>query len=63
MYNLVTVLEAAKELGVSTRRVHALIEAKRLPAKKLGSYYVIKKKDLDLVRERNVGRPSKSKNI
>jgi excisionase family DNA binding protein len=61
MEDLLTVSEAAKELGVSNRRVHALIAAERLPARKLGSYYVIKRKDMDLVRERTVGRPAKSK--
>ena len=62
MEDLLTVSEAAKELGISTRRIHALIAANRLPARKLGSYYVIKRKDLDFVRIRNIGRPAKQKN-
>ncbi len=59
MKGLLTVSEAAKELNISARRVHALISAGRLPAEKLGSYYVIQRNDLELVRERSVGRPKK----
>ena len=62
MEDLLTVSEAAKDLEVSSRRVHQLIEENRLPAQKLGSYYVIKRADLDLVRERKrTGRPPKKK--
>ena len=62
MEDLLTVSEAAKELEVSPRRVHQLIEEKRLPANKLGSYYVIKRADLSLVSERKrTGRPPKIK--
>lgn len=59
MEDLLTVAEAAKELNISPRRVHALIDDGRLPAEKLGSYYVIKKADLELVRTRKPGRPPK----
>lgn len=62
MSDLLTVLEAAKELNVSARRVHQLIEEKRLPAEKFGSVYSIKRVDLELVRERKrTGRPKKTK--
>jgi excisionase family DNA binding protein len=54
-----TTLEAAARLGVSRRRVIALIEAGRLPATKFGKAYMIKEKDLELVKDRKVGRPKK----
>lgn len=56
---LVTVKEAAGLLEVTVGRVHQFIGDNRLPAEKLGSQYVIKRSDLDLVRERKTGRPAK----
>lgn len=62
MKDLLTVSETAKELSVSVRRVHQFIEEKRLPAEKLGSYYVIKRQDLELIKDRpKTGRPPKTK--
>lgn len=61
--DLVTVKEASKILGVTVGRVHHLIDAGRLPAEKLGSQYVIKKSDLELVKDRPTGRPPKEKEI
>ena len=58
---LVTVKEAAQILGITIGRVHQLIADERLPAEKLGSQFTIKKADLELVRERKVGRPKKEK--
>ena len=59
--DLLSVQEAAEKLGISVWRVHQLIQAERLPAQKLGSQYVIKEKDLELVRNRKAGRPPKAK--
>jgi excisionase family DNA binding protein len=56
--NLLTTQEAAKQLGVSRRRVLALIQAERLPATKFGRDYMIREKDLKLVEDRKVGRPA-----
>ena len=56
---LLSVREAAEALGVNRQRVQQLIESKRLPAEKVGSYYVIKENDLKLVRNRKPGRPPK----
>lgn len=56
---LLSVKEAAIELGVNRQRVQALITAGRLPAQKVGSYYIIRESDLNLVRERKPGRPPK----
>ena len=56
-----TTKEAAEKLGVSLRRVQAMIEAGRLPATKFGRDYMIREKDLKLVEDRKVGRPRKNK--
>ena len=58
---LLSVRQAAAALGVNRQRVQQLIESKRLPARKVDTYYVIREIDLELVRERKVGRPSKAK--
>ena len=57
--SLLTTKEVAERLGVSVRRVHALIQAERLPAQKFGRDYLIQEKDLKLVAERKPGRPRK----
>lgn len=54
-----TTAEAAVELGVSVRRVHALIKDNRLKAERFGGAWAIKRKDLDAVRDRKTGRPRK----
>jgi excisionase family DNA binding protein len=58
---LLSVKQAAAALGVNRQRVQQLIESKRLPAEKVGAYYVIREADLELVQERKVGRPPKAK--
>ena len=55
-----TTKQAAERLGITPRRVQALIEAERLPAQKFGRDYMIKEKDLKLVEDRKVGRPRKA---
>lgn len=52
-----TVPEAALELRVTDRRVRAMINRHRLPAEKVGRDWLIKRSDLDLVRDRKPGRP------
>jgi excisionase family DNA binding protein len=49
--------QAGKILGVTVRRVRALIEAGRLPAVKFGKVWMINKKDLKKVAVRKPGRP------
>jgi excisionase family DNA binding protein len=61
MKGYITSKEAAERLGVSKRRVLALITAGALPAKMFGTFYVIKESDLKLVENRKPGRPSKRK--
>jgi excisionase family DNA binding protein len=58
MNNLVSTKEASLKLNISVRRVQALIESGRLPAKKIGNSFVIKESDLKLVKTRKSGRPS-----
>lgn len=49
--------QAAEELGVTRRRVLALIKAKRLSAEKWGRDWKISASALDEVRERKPGYP------
>jgi excisionase family DNA binding protein len=56
---LLTTPEVARRLGVTQRRVLALIEAGRLPSKQYGRDHVIREKDIELVAVRKWGRPSK----
>lgn len=58
---MLTTKEVAGRLGVSVRRVHALIQAERLPAEKFGRDYMIKEEDLKPVQDRKPGRPPKDK--
>ncbi|MFP5264820.1 MAG: excisionase family DNA-binding protein [Blastocatellia bacterium] len=59
--NLITTSEAAERLGVTIRRIQALITDGRLPAQKVGRDYLIKDEDLKLVTDRKPGRPRKPK--
>lgn len=54
-----TVTDTATRLGISSRRVLALISSGRLPAEKLGPIYTVKESDLKLVEDRKPGRPPK----
>jgi excisionase family DNA binding protein len=55
--DLLSTPEAGSELGVSASRVQALVRAGRLPAIKVGKTWIIRRGDLDLVRDRSPGRP------
>lgn len=59
--DLITTKEAAEKLGVSMRRVTALIKDGRLPSQQVGREHLIKESDLELVGERKIGRPAKAK--
>ena len=59
--NLITTKEAAEKLGVTMRRVTALIKEGRLPSQQIGREHLINADDLALVRERKPGRPAKVK--
>ncbi len=58
--NLLTTREVSERLGVTIKRVQALIRDKRLPAEKMGRDYVIRIEDLKLVENRKPGRPRKA---
>lgn len=61
MNDLVSTKEASEKLGLSIRRVQALITSGKLPAQKIGNSYVVKESDLQLVEDRPTGRPPKDK--
>jgi excisionase family DNA binding protein len=56
---LLTTREAAELLGVTPRRVVAMIQSGGLPAQKIGRDHLIKEADLKLVKDRKPGRPRK----
>ena len=58
---LLTTKEVAERLGVSIRRVQAMITAGRLPATRLGRDYLVNEKDLKIVEIRKPGRPTAAK--
>lgn len=58
---MITTSQAAAHLGITPRRVLALIKAGRLPAQKFGRDWMIDPKDLDKVKERKQGRPKKER--
>jgi len=54
---VLTTAQAATILQISRSRILKLIEAGRLPAKKLGRDWLIRLDDLELVKVRRPGRP------
>lgn len=59
--NRFTAVQAAAILGVSKRRVNAMIQAGRLRAEKIGNLFLIKPSDLEKVKNRTPGRPKSAK--
>jgi excisionase family DNA binding protein len=57
----ISVTDAAAVFGVGRSRVLALINAGRLPAVKVSTIWTIQEKDLERVKVRKPGRPSKAK--
>jgi len=55
-----TTKEVSEILGVSRRRVIALIEQGRLKARKFSNVYMIAPRDLEAVRDRKSGRPEQN---
>lgn len=60
--DVLTTKQASEILGVSRRRVIALIEQGKLKAGRFANVYAIARKDLDAVRQRKNGRPPEKKN-
>jgi excisionase family DNA binding protein len=56
---LLTTPQVAERLGVTVRRVQALIKEGRLPSQQFGRDHLIRESDLKLVENRKPGRPRK----
>lgn len=56
-----TTRQAAEKLGISIRRINALIQSGQLAAEKFGPINMIDEADLKLVEDRKPGRPPKAK--
>lgn len=59
--NLLSVKDAAEVLHLSEQRIKQLIYDQRLKAEKVGNQWIILESDLDAVKDRSTGRPSKEK--
>lgn len=57
---LITTTDAAQRLGVTVRRVQALIKARRLPAERVGRDWLINEFHLADVADRKTGRPKRT---
>jgi excisionase family DNA binding protein len=60
LLKLLSTTEAATHLGISKRRVLALISEGRLPALRVGGRFVVREKDLAAYRPLPTGRPKKA---
>lgn len=58
--DLLGVPDAARLLGVSPGRVRDFIKDRRLPARKIGDQWIIRRADLALVAHRRTGRPPRA---
>jgi excisionase family DNA binding protein len=58
---MLTTEDAAAHLGITTARVRQMIIAGRLPAQRFGRSHMILESDLQLVENRQPGRPPKAK--
>jgi excisionase family DNA binding protein len=54
---MLTTAEVAQRLGISVRRVQALIKAERLPARRFGRDWLIEEVHVDTISQRKVGYP------
>ena len=61
MNKVLTVKQAAKILKVNDSRVRQFILEGRLPATKFANAWMIKEKDLAMIKDRKPGRPGGSK--
>jgi len=58
---LLSVKDAAEALELSEQRIKQLIYEERLKAEKVGNQWIILESDLQLVENRQTGRPPKEK--
>ena len=52
---LITLMEASKQLGISRARTYQLVQQGRLPAKRMGHMFFINPKDLEQLKGRKAG--------
>jgi excisionase family DNA binding protein len=57
---MITAEQTAERLGISVRRVQAMVMSGRLPASRFGRALAIDEADLALVADRRPGRPPKA---
>lgn len=57
---VITAEQTAERLGISVRRVQAMVKSGRLPAGRFGRALAIDEADLALVADRRPGRPPKA---
>lgn len=55
--DIISTNDAAEILGVTPRRVLAMIQQGQIPALKMGRFHVLRRADLALVADRKPGRP------
>ncbi len=55
--DLLSTVDVAAELGITVTRVNVLIRQYRLKAVRIGKVWIIRRGDLDPVRNRPTGRP------
>lgn len=54
---MLTTAEVAQRLGISVRRVQALVKAERLPARRFGRDWLIEEAHIDTISHRKIGYP------
>lgn len=59
---LLSVKDAAEALKLSEQRIKQLIYDEKLKAEKVGNQWIILESDLQLIENRQTGRPPKDKN-
>jgi excisionase family DNA binding protein len=57
--DLLSTAQAAAELGIKQPRLNVLLNSGRLAAMRVGKVWIIRRGDLDAVRDRRTGRPRK----
>ena len=60
-HDYISTTEAGEILGISRQRVLKLVQQGRLKSIKVANVYLIKKSDLEDVKDRKPGRPAKKK--
>lgn len=56
-YQLLSVSQVAKALGVTRQRVHDLIKNGQIAARKLGRFYYIELAEMQRYKEQLIGKP------